>query len=331
MLISVIIPVYQAKNSLKECVQSITEEYSDEIEIILVDDGSTDGSAEICDTLAKKRNQICVYHQENQGVSAARNRGIKLAKGKYVMFLDADDRFVMESWKTIMNYARQNIDFVAFSYYSWFPNGKLIEEPFPDTSIIRDYDAFMKILLGTPLLHTCWAKLFRKSLIEEKQIFFPVGVPIGEDYVFVMEYCKYIKTQALINCYAIQYYQNPIGAMGNFQLQKQVKCLEYIWNYCRLYTSDEKRKKYYEVMCQYQLFKMFSIIRMLVQNTKGWKRYYDIKEIIQAPIVRKIIQSVPAKQIHGYRKIEYLCIRWKLAFFAYWYFSLKAKLMRIHQ
>ena len=122
MLISVVIPVYQAKNSLRRSVNSIAKD--NEIEILLIDDGSQDGSSQLCDELARENKQIRVFHQKNQGVSVARNQGIKMAKGTYLLFLDADDWFVPESWSTIISYAKQNIDFVGFSYYSVFPDGQ---------------------------------------------------------------------------------------------------------------------------------------------------------------------------------------------------------------
>ena len=328
MLISVIIPVYQAKNSLEKCVQSIPEDYSEQVEIILVDDGSTDGTSEICDMLVLKRRNVCACHQKNHGVSAARNKGIELAKGKYLMFLDADDCFVKERWRTIIDYAKKEIDFVAFSYYSWFSNGQLVKEPFPNNTIIDDYDKLMNILLGTPLLHTCWGKLFKKSIIVENQIAFPKNVTIGEDYIFVMEYCKYIKSHALINSCVIKYYQNSGGAMGNFQLRKRIENLNSVWSYCKTYVLDEQRKKYQNVMLLYQFISMVYIMRMLVEKMKGWEKYQGIKKMMNTEVVREIIQRIPINQLHKHRKIEYFCIRYRLWLIATLYFDLKVILKK---
>ena len=90
-LISVIIPVYNVKGYLERCVESVlTQDYKN-IEVIIVDDGSTDGSAEICEALASKDNRIVVIHQINAGISAARNAGIKKSSGDYISFIDSDD------------------------------------------------------------------------------------------------------------------------------------------------------------------------------------------------------------------------------------------------
>ena len=87
-MISVIVPVYNVTNYISRCVESVLCQSMQDFELILVDDGSTDGSGEICDSYANKDDRICVIHQENQGLSAARNRGLKEAKGEYIAFID---------------------------------------------------------------------------------------------------------------------------------------------------------------------------------------------------------------------------------------------------
>lgn len=89
--ISVIIPVYNREDCIRRCIQSIREQSYCELEIIIVDDGSTDKSGVICDQMQKEDTRILVFHQKNQGVSAARNYGIRAASGKYIQFVDSDD------------------------------------------------------------------------------------------------------------------------------------------------------------------------------------------------------------------------------------------------
>ena len=91
MRISVVLPIYNVQNYLEQCVQSLIEQTYKDIEILLVDDGSTDKSGEICDKLATKDDRITVFHKENGGTHTARNLGIQKASGEYVMFLDPDD------------------------------------------------------------------------------------------------------------------------------------------------------------------------------------------------------------------------------------------------
>ena len=104
-LISVIVPVYNVKPYIKECISSILYQTHNELQVILIDDGSTDGSGEICDQFAKQDARIEVIHQKNAGVSAARNAGLQRAIGKFVIFTDSDDKLpatayqdLLESW-----------------------------------------------------------------------------------------------------------------------------------------------------------------------------------------------------------------------------------------
>ena len=101
-ILSVIIPVYNIKNYLEECLNSVINQTLKEIEIILVDDGSTDGSAKICDNFASKDNRIIVVHQKNQGAGMARNAGIEIANGKYITFTDGDDYLETSAFETLI-------------------------------------------------------------------------------------------------------------------------------------------------------------------------------------------------------------------------------------
>ena len=108
-LISIIIPIYNAQKYLKECIDSALNQTYKEIEIILIDDGSTDYSGKICDSYAEKDKRVKVIHNENQGVSVSRNIGIKEAKGLYITFMDADD-FVSEQYVEILYRLIKNDD-----------------------------------------------------------------------------------------------------------------------------------------------------------------------------------------------------------------------------
>ena len=102
-LISVIVPVYNVEKYLPECVESIISQTYGNLEIILVDDGSTDRSGKICDEFAEKDSRIVVIHQKNSGVSAARNRGLDVCKGDYISFVDSDDYYCTDLMESAMN------------------------------------------------------------------------------------------------------------------------------------------------------------------------------------------------------------------------------------
>ena len=123
MFFSIIIPVFNCDRYLKTAVESVLNQPVDDLEIILVDDGSTDKSGEICDYYASTYENIVVIHQENQGVSAARNRGLICAQGNYILFLDADDCFVEGMIdRNMMDECEKGYDVLLYS--SFVNNGR---------------------------------------------------------------------------------------------------------------------------------------------------------------------------------------------------------------
>ena len=124
-LISVIIPVYNVEEYLRECIDSVLSQTYENYEIILVDDGSTDNSGKICDEYAEKNNKITAIHKENGGLSDARNTGLKLAKGEYIYFLDSDDYIIPEAFAELVSVIKKdNSDFVFFDAKSFEDSNK---------------------------------------------------------------------------------------------------------------------------------------------------------------------------------------------------------------
>ena len=162
-LVSVIIPVYQAEKFLTECVESVRKQDYSELEIVLVNDGSTDRSNQMCEELAAADPRIRVIHQNNKGSGAARNAGIKEATGKYLLFLDADDK--LDDSSAIRSLAaraeREQADIVIGTYRRWRANGEKVkccsnlEKENPDSAEFRFHGFFQK---GT--LSYDWGKLF---------------------------------------------------------------------------------------------------------------------------------------------------------------------------
>lgn len=203
MDISVIIPVYNAGSRLNECVKSVVCQKGidkENIEIILIDDGSTDGSGQLCDDIAEKYRDfnIKVIHQQNQGVSQARNIGIKTSLGKYITFIDADDTIKDDAVHYLMTSVNSsNIKMVSM-------NGS--------TGLFSGYSYIRKCLLYKDT-HV-WGKLFDAEFI--KQISFLKGITIGEDMLFLLDLAIKTGDEKSILCLSEQkynYYDNDNGAM----------------------------------------------------------------------------------------------------------------------
>ena len=186
-VISVIVPVYNAEKYLRECLDSIVNQTYKNIEIILVDDGSTDGSGAICDEYADKDVRIKVYHIPNGGVSNARNLGIDNANGEYLMFVDSDDevsRDCIEKLYCAIEYKEQ--DLVIGNFCDVYENRKIIQHE--NLSIIgnlQDDYANIRILLQGP-----WGKLYRSEILKKNKIRFRVDISLTEDQIFNYDFLK---------------------------------------------------------------------------------------------------------------------------------------------
>lgn len=171
--ISVIVPVYNTKKYLRRCIDSLLIQTLPEIEIILVNDGSTDGSGEICDAYAKANANIRVIHKENQGLSAARNDGIEIAQAEYIMFVDSDDWVTHRFCEAPLRAAvEQCADLVFIGYYN-VRDDRVEGRGIPaESRVITEEDALHMIMDG-PVGAMAWNKLYHKDLF--RSLRFPIG------------------------------------------------------------------------------------------------------------------------------------------------------------
>ena len=127
-IISIVVPVYKVEKLLERCVKSLIDQSLEDIEIILVDDGSPDKSGDICDKLKQQDSRICVIHKSNGGLSSARNAGIQVAKGKYISFVDSDDDVELNMFEIMVNAAEEySADFIMSDYIRIFEDGHKTE------------------------------------------------------------------------------------------------------------------------------------------------------------------------------------------------------------
>ena len=189
--ISVIIPVYNAGRTLIRAVDSILMQEYESMEVVLVDDGSTDDSAVLCDELASQEPRVRVIHKENGGVSSARNAGLEVAEGEYVMFLDADD--VIRPDSLSMMYGK-GWDMVLGGFAK-LENLSIVESYVPDAMneyrAVEEINAFLDSVIAknhSYLLNSACFKLFRLSLIKENDLRFDEVLRYGEDKMFVFSF-----------------------------------------------------------------------------------------------------------------------------------------------
>lgn len=223
-LLSVIVPVYNAETTLRQCVDSIlVQEYKD-FELLLIDDGSQDGSPAICDEYAKQDVRVTVYHKENGGVSSARNLGLDYANGDWITFIDADDEV---SNGYLSDISRHSEDVIIKGYKKRF--GKTITEFLSTKDIISDsFPSFVSLYITSSLFRAPWAKFFRKKLIDNLR--FLSDMKIGEDAWFVFNYLARCKTFALSNqgTYFVSVDERPDDVKYAITVDYAVQSLNYL-------------------------------------------------------------------------------------------------------
>ena len=186
-LVSVIVPVYNIKEYLPRCVKSITEQTYQNLEVILVDDGSTDGTGELCDKLAHQDKRIRVFHKENGGSSSARNLGIAQAQGQYLGFVDSDDYISPEMYERLVDGLRSgDVQIVQIGRDEVDEQGQQLPnicEPPEQDEFIESKDFLRELLMHRGDCSYC-TKLVDKSLFETHQ--FPVGA-LNEDFHLLVQ------------------------------------------------------------------------------------------------------------------------------------------------
>ena len=222
-------PVYNVAPYLSGCIDSILSQSFTDYELLLVDDGSTDGSGDICDAYPNRDSRIRVFHKENGGVSSARNLGLKNAEGEWICFVDSDDILLPHGLQTMMDGVSEDVDLVLAGYYEW--EGKTLQQ---DTSgcgnagIIDPYQALLMMYPFTdyPYMGFAWGKLFRRSLIGKNNLLFDERIVIKEDTLFVVEYICGIHHLIYYTPIPIyNYIKIPTGAMGGLKMAYNPKYL----------------------------------------------------------------------------------------------------------
>lgn len=238
-MITIIVPIYQVKPFLCKCINSILCQTYKQFELLLIDDGSTDGSAVICDEYARGYDNVKVIHKQNGGVSSARNKGIDIAEGDYIMFVDADDYVSPTMCENLVSYTDESTDIIISGFIEDF--GEKQETVKVSDNICCSVDNLKQnfdLYYRLPLLNSPFAKLYKRSLL--KDIRFNSNVSMGEDFLFNLECYKRSNNIKFIP--NADYYYNCTNMGSATKTYKQ----EYFDCYINCYEKG-KRFKYGEI------------------------------------------------------------------------------------
>ena len=205
-LISVIVPVYNASKYLNRCIDSILAQTYTNLEVILVDDGSTDESPAICDSYGEKDNRVKVVHKENGGVSSARNAGLKVASGEYVAFVDCDDSIDSNMYELLAGIMeKEKVDLVICDNYRHENNKITTKSKRPSGMISKEIIKDRPMLISATEINICapWNKLYKRALIDFE---FDTNVNWGEDQLFNYKYISKIDKMYYLDKQLYHYY-----------------------------------------------------------------------------------------------------------------------------
>ena len=193
-MISVIIPVYNVEPWLDQCLASVAAQTYTDWECILVDDGSTDGSGSICDRWAGKDSRFKVFHQANAGVSTARNRGIELAQGQWINFIDSDDWVDPQYLQALMDASSDGVQLVVSGHTQHHKGSSKTHVPPRDETIELTSTHTETFINNIGLIYGPCSKLFKNQIVSNMAHRFPGHISLGEDLHFCFSYLKHIKS-----------------------------------------------------------------------------------------------------------------------------------------
>jgi glycosyltransferase involved in cell wall biosynthesis len=292
--VSVILPVYNTEKYLQKCLESIIAAKKNiELEIILINDGSTDNSLVICNQYAVKYDFIKVINQKNSGVSIARNKGIKVAKGDFISFIDSDDWIEIDFFSNMLEeISKEKVDLVVTNIKNIKKdsidkrNLFLIQKLYSD-KLFEPTELFQNenfILTNSP-----FNKLYLRRILDSNKILFKEHLKNGEDFIFVLEYGLCCKKIHFINDYSYNYNK----------LSESSATSKYIKNY--YYVLKSTKEEYFIIASKYQKInqseKMYHYFRVAskaifeegkITNGKTFmQRYYSIKHILNIEEIKK--------------------------------------------
>lgn len=249
-MISIIIPVYNAERFLKECLDSVSNQTCSDLEILIVNDGSTDGSPEICDSFAQKDSRVRVFHNKNAGASEARNFGIKKASGDYIVFFDSDDYAEPDLCEKLLSAIENDSTDFAFCGYRNIASAGITDRLLYDSAkTFREQEYREEIvaatlgLTGSKLknpekldkLTPIWARIYKRNIIIDNDIkFVDLKKVPSECLLFNFEYCLRARSASYVH-EPLYYYRRNTG----ISLTKHYReGLWERWKYWITYTGD---------------------------------------------------------------------------------------------
>lgn len=302
-LLSIIIPVYNVERYIERCVNSIINQSYQNFELIIIDDGSIDGSSKILDILSSNDNRIQVYHVKNGGVSRARNLGLSFSKGEFIAFVDADDIVKNEMYTEMISIAQtENYDMVQCNYEDLYEDGNVFQHNEIGTLTIENEDDMIIACMERVIYANIFTKLFRKKTINN--IYFDESIKYAEDLKFVVDCCEASKKIKLIELVGYQYFQRNDSADHKKINENYLSILKVADYFKKMYFNNNTVYPY--VIKNDVLQTKYLIDRISVQQGKMKKYLPSLRKRLL--VNRKFIRETKNYRIQDKIKIIIICV-----------------------
>jgi glycosyltransferase involved in cell wall biosynthesis len=330
-LVSIIIPIYNVEKYLRQCLNSIVNQTYKNIEIILINDETRDNSQQIIDEFAKNDSRIKSVIQKNQGLSGARNTGISLATGDYLMFVDSDDWLSLNTLEICVSALNNNkSDVVLFSYVKEYHNHSqkkfiLSENQYFDKEkskklhqrIIGLNDKDLQNPSNADSLVTAWGKLYKSEIIKTNNIQFTDCKLIGsEDILFNVKCFYYTQSVEYIHKCLYHYRKNNVISMTTEYRPKLLKQFPIMFDHIEKFLIEKNLKDDYIKAFNNRI--AFSIIGLglneMSSETSFFVKYKNIKKIVEDFRYKKCIKQLPLNFFPFHWKIFFLCAKSRFIF-----------------
>lgn len=291
--VSIIIPVYNVEKYIKRCIESVLAQTMKDFELILIDDGSPDKCGKICDEYAKCDSRICVIHKKNEGVSVARNTGLDLANGKFVVFLDSDDEVKSDYIETLLQ-ADEDIDLVVCGIekrnMEWKPiaNTKVLSRTVEAITV----QEIIKMDQEKTLSYV-WAKRFKNEVLQSKKIRFNSDLSLGEDTLFVADYLYHCDSIRFLENESYIYYEYGSGTLSSVdenyveKLEKANRLIdESLEKRWKITDNPEWKKRMWSVYH----YTIFYILKL--SEIRGWEKIKRLHKILKRKPIEEYLQNI---------------------------------------
>lgn len=326
MDVSVIIPVYNTEKYLANCVDSVLQQYGVSLEIILVDDGSTDSSPYICNKYAEEHNNITAIHIQNSGPATAKNEGLKLAKGNYIALTDSDDKMEPQMLYKMMTAGHTyNADIICCNYKQIDEQGKISHVNSTNQLYVLNHEEGLIHFFSKDKIYSqCWTKLYKRQLLQDHHIENDPGLRTDEDFIFNIRAFVHAKSTVIVD-EPLYMYTHRGNSLAHAFFKKNIS--QYIDNRIKRVqvTQDAVKNEsdtvkewstvhiimyYNELLGKVALFQDYysderikSIFRFIKQNKNIFNKHYRLCGFSNAG--RLLISYLPTYLYMKYRKSKY--------------------------